>query len=41
VPKRKPAERRPVLVSALSGEGMDRLATEIEGAGLAARRGDA
>jgi GTP-binding protein HflX len=35
--ERKPAERRPVLVSALSGEGMDRLATEIE-ARLAARR---
>ena len=35
--ERKPAERHPVLVSALSGEGMDRLATEIE-ARLAARR---
>ena len=35
--ERKPAGRHPVLVSALSGEGMDRLATEIE-ARLAARR---
>jgi GTP-binding protein HflX len=35
--ERKSAERHPVLVSALSGEGMDRLATEIE-ARLAARR---
>ena len=35
--ERQPAERHPVLVSALSGEGMDRLATEIE-ARLAARR---
>jgi GTPase len=35
--ERTPAERHPVLVSALSGEGMDRLATEIE-ARLAARR---
>jgi GTP-binding protein HflX len=35
--ERRPAERHPVLVSALSGEGMDRLATEIE-ARLAARR---
>jgi GTP-binding protein HflX len=35
--ERKPAERHPVLVSALSGEGMDGLATEIE-ARLAARR---
>ena len=35
--ERKPAERHPVLVSALSGEGIDRLATEIE-ARLAARR---
>jgi GTP-binding protein HflX len=35
--ERKPAERHPVLASALSGEGMDRLATEIE-ARLAARR---
>jgi GTPase len=35
--ERKPAERHPVLVSALSGEGMDRLAMEIE-ARLAARR---
>jgi GTP-binding protein HflX len=35
--ERKPAERHPVPVSALSGEGMDRLATEIE-ARLAARR---
>ena len=34
---RLPAERRPVLVSALSGEGLDRLAAEIE-ARLAARR---
>ena len=35
--KRQPAGRRPVLVSALSGEGIDRLAAEIE-ARLAARR---
>jgi len=28
--ERQPAERRPVLVSALSGEGIDLLATEIE-----------
>jgi GTP-binding protein HflX len=35
--ERQPVERRPVLVSALSGEGIDRLATEIE-ARLAARR---
>ena len=35
--ERKPAGRHPVLVSALSGEGIDRLATEIE-ARLAARR---
>ena len=35
--ERKPAGRHPVPVSALSGEGMDRLATEIE-ARLAARR---
>ena len=35
--ERKPTGRHPVLVSALSGEGMDRLATEIE-ARLAARR---
>jgi GTPase len=34
---RRPAERRPVLVSALSGEGLDRLVVEIE-ARLAARR---
>jgi GTP-binding protein HflX len=34
---RQPVERRPVLVSALSGEGIERLATEIE-ARLAARR---
>jgi GTPase len=34
---RQSAERRPVLVSALSGEGLDRLAAEIE-ARLAARR---
>jgi len=35
--ERQPVERRPVLVSALSGEGIERLATEIE-ARLAARR---
>ena len=35
--ERKPAERHPVLVSALSGEGIDLLATEIE-ARLATRR---
>ncbi|HSJ41685.1 MAG TPA: GTPase HflX [Xanthobacteraceae bacterium] len=35
--ERQPAGRRPVLVSALSGEGIDRLAAEIE-ARLAARR---
>src|SRR5215510_6419623 len=35
--ERHPAERRPVIVSALSGEGLDRLAGEIE-ARLAARR---
>lgn len=35
--ERKPTGRHPVPVSALSGEGMDRLATEIE-ARLAARR---
>jgi GTP-binding protein HflX len=34
---RRPAERRPVLVSALSGEGLDALVSEIE-ARLAARR---
>jgi GTPase len=34
---RRPAERRPVLVSALSGEGLDSLVAEIE-ARLAARR---
>jgi GTP-binding protein HflX len=34
---RRPAGRRPVLVSALSGEGLDRLVAEIE-ARLAARR---
>jgi GTP-binding protein HflX len=34
---RRPSERRPVLVSALSGEGLDRLVAEIE-ARLAARR---
>jgi GTP-binding protein HflX len=35
--ERQPVERRPVLVSALSGEGIDLLATEIE-ARLATRR---
>jgi GTPase len=35
--ERLPAERRPVLVSALNGEGLDRLAAEIE-ARLASRR---
>jgi GTP-binding protein HflX len=35
--ERRPAEHRPVLVSALSGEGLDSLAAEIE-ARLAARR---
>jgi GTPase len=35
--ERQPAERHPVLVSALSGEGLDRLAAEIEQR-LAARR---
>jgi GTP-binding protein HflX len=35
--ERQPPGRRPVLVSALSGEGIDRLAAEIE-ARLAARR---
>ena len=35
--ERQPVERRPVLVSALSGEGIDLLATEIE-AQLATRR---
>jgi GTP-binding protein HflX len=35
--ERAPAERHPVLVSALSGEGLDRLAAEIE-TRLAARR---
>ena len=35
--ERQPVERRPVLVSALSGEGIDVLATEIE-ARLATRR---
>jgi GTP-binding protein HflX len=35
--ERQPAGRRPVLVSALSGEGLDRLVGEIE-ARLAARR---
>jgi GTP-binding protein HflX len=34
---RRPAECRPILVSALSGEGLDRLVAEIE-ARLAARR---
>ena len=37
VAERQPAGRHPVLVSALSGEGIDRLAAEIE-ARLAARR---
>ena len=37
IAERRPAERQPVLVSALTGEGLDRLAAEIE-ARLAARR---